>query len=181
MFWRVEDFQRVISAYVRDLDAVAYGSVVSLADFQCRKTLLKTALGEQHLLFHANRHVAQVRCVGDDIRLTPFALEPVVDQFPAVERPQKLIRRLANLYRNRLVGGPRSQWTVEAIRHRDALIAVDLRNQSWIYQDVARFIHGDKLVDEEWTNPNTTLKNRTIRSYKRGLRMIDGGYRTLLT
>jgi hypothetical protein len=66
------------------------------------------------------------------------------------------------------------------MRHRDALVAVDLRRRHWKFQDIARFIHGDEFVDEEWTNPNVTLKNRTIRSYKRGVRMINGGYRTLL-
>ncbi|WP_367277816.1 DUF2285 domain-containing protein [uncultured Roseobacter sp.] len=87
---------------------------------------------------------------------------------------------MADLYRTKRIGGGTGGWTVEAIRHRDALIAVDLRRRNWLYQDIARVIHGDQLVDEEWTNPNTTLKNRTIRSYKRGLRNIDGGYRKLL-
>ena len=66
------------------------------------------------------------------------------------------------------------------MRDRDALIDVDLRRRHWKFQDIARFIHGDELVDGEWTNPNVTLKNRTIRSYKRGARMINGDYRTLL-
>ena len=127
------------------------------------------------------KRVAQVRCIGDDIRIDPFALEIIVDQFPDVESRQGLIRRLADLYRGRRLGGQKGNWTVEAMRHRDALVAVDLRRRHWKFQDIARFIHGDDFVDEEWTNPNVTLKNRTIRSYKRGVRMINGGYRTLLT
>lgn len=79
------------------------------------------------------------------------------------------------------MGGRKGEWTVEATRHRDALAAVDLRREGRTFQEIARFIHGDELVDEEWTNPNVTLKNRTIRSYKRGARMVDGGYRSLLT
>lgn len=126
------------------------------------------------------KRVAQVRCIGDDIRVDPFALELIVDQFPEVESRQRLIRRLADLYRNQRLGGQKGNWTVEAMRHRDALVAVDLRRRDWKFQDIARFVHGDEFVDEEWTNPNVTLKNRTIRSYKRGVRMINGGYRTLL-
>ena len=124
--------------------------------------------------------MAQVRCIGEDIRVEPFELELVVDQFPDVESRTRLIRRLADLYGGRRVGGPRGQWTVEATRHRDALVAVDLRREGRTFQEIARFIHGYKFVDEEWTNPNATLKNRTIRSYKRGVRFIDGDYRKLL-
>ncbi len=177
----MEDFRRVISAYVRHDDDAGLGSVVSLAKMRCRKTLLKAIDGEQHLLLSGRRHVVQVRCLGAEIRVEPFVLEPVVDQFPEVEHPQRLIRRLADLYRNRLIGGPERGWTVEAMRHRDALIAVDLRRRDWVFQDIARLIHGDAFVDEEWTNPNATLKNRTIGAYRRGRRYINGDYRKLLT
>ena len=170
----------MISAYVRDHRAGGLGSVVSLAEVHCRKSLLKTVDGEQHLLFQSNRHVLQIRCIGQDIRTKPFVFEPVVDKFPHVEQPQRLIRQLADLYRNRLIGGPQGGWTVEATRHRDALIAIDLRRKGWLFQDIARFIHGDRLVDEEWTNPNATLKNRMSRSHQRALRNIAGDYRKLL-
>lgn len=180
VFWRVEDFRRVISAYVRHDDDPGLGSIVCLGNVRCRKTLLKTIDGEQHILLSTRHHVVQLRCVGEHIRVTPFALELVVNDFPEVATRQKLIRRFADIYRNRLIGGPNRGWTVEALRHRDALIAVDLRRRNWLFQDIARFIHGDARVDEEWTNPNATLKNRTNRSFRRGVRMIDGGYRTLL-
>lgn len=147
---------------------------------RCRKTLLKAIDGEQHLLLSTRRHVVQVRCIGEDIGLEPFALEVVVDGFPEVATRLKLIRRFAEMYRNRLIGGPKRGWTVEALRHRDALIAVDLRRGKQKFQDIARFIHGDARVDEDWTNPNATLKNRTSRSFRRGTRMITGGYRNLL-
>ncbi|MAD40344.1 MAG: hypothetical protein CMO30_14595 [Tistrella sp.] len=176
----MEDFRRAISAYVRHGGDPGLGSVVSLAKVRCRKTLLKAVDGEQHLLLSGRHRVVQIRCIGADIRVEPFVLEPVVDQFPDVEHPQRLIRRLADLYRNRLIGGPQGGWTVEAMRHRDALIAVDLRRRHWLFQDIARFIHGDEFVDEEWTNPNATLKNRTTRAYKRGRRYINGDYRKLL-
>lgn len=177
----MEDFRRVISAYVRNSGDPRLGSVISLAEIRCRKTLLKSVDGEQHLLFRDRRRVVQVRCLGEDIRVDPFALELVIDEFPEVESRQRLIRRFADIYRNRLIGGPNSGWTVEAMRHRDALVAVDLRRREWKFQDIARFIHGDAFVDEEWTNPNATLKNRTIRSFRRGVRMINGDYRKLLT
>lgn len=180
VFWQPEDYRRVLSAYVRDGGDSGLGTVISLSEVRCRKTLLKTIDGEQHLLLRDRRRVAQVRCLGEDIRVDPFELELVVDEFPDVESRTRLIRRLADLYRGRRVGGPKGQLTVEATRHRDALVAVDLRCEGRTFQEIARFIHGDDFVDEEWTNPNATLKNRTIRSYKRGVRFIGGDYRKLL-
>lgn len=180
VFWRAEDFRRVISGYVRYDDDPGFGSIVCLSDIRCRKTLLKMVDGAQHLLLSARHHVVQMRCLGAPIRTKPFALELVAEDFPDVAGGQKLIRRFARMYRNQRIGGPAGGWTVEAMRHRDALIAVDLRRQSWKFQDIARFIHGDELVDEEWTNPNAALKNRTFRSFRRGIRLIEGDYRTLL-
>ena len=181
VFWRAEDFRRVISGYVRYDDDPGFGSIVCLGDIRCRKTLLKMADGAQHLLLIARHHAVQVRCLGAQIRTRPFALELVAEDFPDIASGQKLIRRFARIYRNRRIGGAKCGWTVEAMRHRDALIAVDLRRRQQSYQDIARFIHGDKMVDAEWTNPNATLKNRTIRSYRRGVRFIAGDYRKLLT
>ena len=125
--------------------------------------------------------MAQLRCIGEDIRTDPFALEIVIDGFPNVENRQKLIRRLADLYRNRRLGGVRGGWTVEAMRHRDALVALDLRMTGRSYREIALFLYGETAVREDWTNPNQTMKNRVIRSVKRGFRLMNGGYRSLLT
>ncbi|WP_181847661.1 DUF2285 domain-containing protein [Thalassospira profundimaris] len=170
----------MIVAYVRDGKDRGFGSVVSLPEIACRKTLLKTADGEQHLLLRDRRRVAQVRCVGQDIRVDPFALELVVDQFPDVESRQRYIRRFADLYRGRRLGGPKSGWTVEAMRHRDALAALDRRMEGYSYRKIAVFLYGEKAVGDDWTSPDQSMKNRVIRSVKRGARMMNGGYRALL-
>lgn len=157
-----------------------FGSIVSLAEVGCRKTLLKAADGEQHLLFRDRHRVVQVRCIGSDILARPFGMELVVEEFPEVDPRHRLIRRLADIYRNRAIGGPRGQWSVEATRHRDALAALDLRMSGFSYREIAVFLLGASAVREDWTNPNQSMKNRVIRSVKRGFRLMNGGYRTLL-
>lgn len=171
----------MLSAFTRDGEEPAFGSVVALAEVPCRKTLLKTADGEQHLLLRDRRRVAQVRCIGADIRVDPFALELVVDRFPDVESRQRLIRRLADLYRGRRLGGPEGGWMVEAMRHRDALAALDRRREGRSYREIAIFLYGERAVRDDWNSPDQTMKNRVIRSVKRGQRMMLGGYRSLLT
>ena len=181
MFWRVEDYRRVLPAYVRSTAGREFGSVVSLGEVQCRKTLLKTVDGEQHILLCDRQRVAQVRCLGDPIRAEAFAIELIVDEFPDVENRQRLVRRLADLYRDRRISGAVDGWTVEALRHRDALAALDWRSEGLSYREIAVRLCGEDAVREAWTNPDQTMKNRIVRSVKRGLRMMNGGYRALLT
>ena len=181
MFWRAQDYRRIVPAYVRCAADRGFGSVVSLGEVRCRRTLLKTADGEQHILLRDGRRVAQLRCVGEDIRVDDFALEILVSEFPNVENRQRLIRRLADLYRGRGFAGAIDGWTVEAMRHRDALAALDWRSEGLSYREIAVRLYGDEAVRQDWTNPDQTMKNRVVRSVKRGLRMMNGGYRTLLT
>jgi len=141
---------------------------------------LKSFNGEQHLLLADRRRVVQVRCIGEDIRTGPFGLEPVVEGFPSIESPQRLIRILADLYRNRSFARPHASWTVEGMRHRDALAALDKRREGCSYREIAIFLYGENAVQTDWSNPNQTMKNRVVRRVKRGYRMMDGGYRKLL-
>ena len=67
------------------------------------------------------------------------------------------------------------------MRHRDALAALDLRAQGNSYREIARFLYGEDAVNADWNDPGQTMKNRVIRSVKRGARMSAGGYRALLS
>ncbi|GAB5377746.1 MAG: hypothetical protein AcusKO_42080 [Acuticoccus sp.] len=107
-------------------------------------------------------------------------MELVIDGFPEIESKLQVMRALVNLYRSGRIGGGLGEWTAEAIYHRNAVIAADLKYHRYLDQDIARFIHGDAYVDEEWSNPNRTLKNRTRNSRKRACRNISGGYRVFL-
>ena len=171
----------MITAYVRDDEDRGFGNVISLSGTACRKTLLKTANGGQHILLRDHRRVAQVRCIGEDIRIDPFTLELIVDEFPDVDSRQRLIRRFADLYRGKRLAGPEGGWSVEAMRHRDALAALDRRSEGWSYRRIAIFLYGEEAVRDDWNSPNRTMKNRVIRSVKRGIRMTNGGYRSLLS
>lgn len=66
------------------------------------------------------------------------------------------------------------------MRHRDALAALDRRMEGRSYREIAVFLYGEKVVGDDWNSPDQTMKNRVIRSVKRGVRMMKGGYRTLL-
>ena len=180
IFWRPEFCSKVVSGNVLNKSETGFGSEICLGDAQCKRTLLKVYDGCQQVLFQTRNGEAQLRCAGEDIRIGPFVLEVIVDGFPEVETSQRLIRQLADIYRNKRFGSGDREWTVEALRHRDALVAYDMKVVGCKYRDIANHLWGADNVAEEWGNPNRTLKNRTIRSVKRGVRMVNGDYITLL-
>lgn len=180
VFWTLKDYRRVVVAHVCNHVDGGLDGIISLGKFRCRKTLLKTIDGEQYLLLADKHRVVQVRCIGDDIRIYPFALKPVIEGFPDVENRYRLIRNFADLYRNRRFGSSSSGWTVEGLRHRDALAAFDKRSRGCSYREIATFLYGEKSVLEDWNDPRQILKKRVIRSVKRSQRMVDGRYKSLL-
>jgi len=170
----------MLRAYVREARDPGFGIVVSLRELGSRRTLLKTGDNKQHLILRDRRHVIQVFCRGADIQADPFAIELVVDQFPEVESRLRMLKAMANIYRQRRIGRGTGAWTVEAMRHRDALAALDRRMEEYSYRQIAVFLYGEKSVRDDWTAANQSMKNRVIRSVRRGFRMMKGGYRTLL-
>ena len=181
MFWCPNGCCKSLAAYARSCADPGFGGIVSLDLWQCDKALLKTVCGLQMLVLRDTHRRVQVRCSGEDIRLEPFALEPIADHFPNVRGSIQAIELLANLFGPDRKPVKAPDWTVEATRHRDALMALDLRLTGRSYRQIAIAIYGENAVQNDWNNPNQTMKNRLIRSVKRGSQMMNGGYRKLLT
>lgn len=154
--------------------------MISLGDITCRKTILNMPDRVQHVLLRDQSRIVQLQCRGEEIGAYPFVLEVVIDVHGNIKRQLRLIKQLADLCENRKPSYSQLSWTVEATRHRDALAALDLRMAGRSYRQIAIFLYGEKAVREDWINPDQTMKNRVIRSVKRGTRMMNGGYRTLL-
>lgn len=168
----------MISAYIRRVEAPGFGSIVSLGGLSCRRTLFKAAAGEQHLLLSSPSEGVQILCVGEDLAFDPFALELVVDQFPDVESRQKLIRRLADIYRGRSAGN--LVWTAQTQFHRDTLIVLDCRRAGFSQRETATFLYGEEPVAAEWAARDGPLRARTRRLIRAGRRLVAGGYRKFL-
>ncbi len=180
MFWHGDVFRRVLSARVRKAVDSRSGNLVRIAAARCRKAVLRIGKDEQSLLLADRWRAVQLDCTGQHIGVEPFALEIVLDRFPDVEGSLRLAKTFADLYRNRPAPRRLRDGSVEGMRHRDALAALDRRRQEWTYREIAVFLHGEAEVRRRWSDPDQTLKNRTVRSVQRGVRMVNGGYRTLL-
>ena len=180
MFWHGDVFGRVLSARIRKAADQRLASIVRIDAARCRKAKLRIGKDKQSLLLADRWRAVQLDCTGRYIGAEPFALEIVLDRFPDIEGSLRLAKTLADLYRNRPAPLHLRDGTVEGMRHRDALATLDRRRQGWSYREIAVFLHGEAEVRQRWNDPDQTLKNRTIRSVKRGFRMMNGGYRALL-
>ena len=180
MFWHGDVFGRVLSARIRKAADPRLASLVRIDAARCRKAILRIGEDKQYLQFTDRWRIVQLDCTGQDIGGEPFTLEIVLDRFPDIEGSLQLAKTFADLYRNRPAPRRLRDGSVEGTRHRDALAALDRRRQGWSYREIAVFLHGEAEVRRRWNDPDQTLKNRTIRSVKRGLRMMNGGYRMLL-
>ncbi len=180
MFWHADAFGRVLSARVRETADAGLGSVVRIDAVRCRKAVLRIAEGGQYLMLADPWRVAQLDCDGQDIGAEPFALEIVLDRFPDIEGSLRLAKTFADLYRNRPPPYHLLNGSVDGMRHRDALAALDRRKEGWSYREIAVFLHGEAEVRRCWSDPDQTMKNRVIRNVKRGFRVMNGGYRALL-
>ena len=180
MFWHGDVFGRVLSARIRKAADPKSGNLVRIDAASCRKAVLRIGKDKQSLLLADRWRAVQVDCTGHDIGDQPFALEIVLDRFPDVEWSLRLAKTFADLYRNRPAPQRLRDGSVEGTRHRDVLAALDRRRQRWSYREIAVFLHGEVEVRRRWNDPDQTLKNRTIRSVKRGVRMMNGGCRALL-
>lgn len=92
----------------------------------------------------------------------------------------QLVDVLVSLFRPNKIWPKKPRWNVDTIRHRDALIALDLRSVGRTYREIAVAIYGQSAVATGWNDPSSAMKNRVIRSVKRGYRLMNGGYKSLL-
>ena len=188
VFWHPDAIAPLLSARVRKAPDPGPENVVRIDTVPCRKAVLRIAGTAQYLVLADAWRAVQMRCedadtgadIAADIGAEPFALEIVLDRFPDVESTLRLARIVADLWRGRPPPKRLREGSVEGLRHRDAIAALDRGMEGWSYREIAVFLHGEAEVRRRWNEPDRTLKNRVIRSVKRGTRMMEGGYRSLL-
>lgn len=146
----------------------------------CSKTLLLFGEGSGTLLLGDTSHLFYIYCDHLPWDISSVCPSFMIGNFPIIKQQIRQLDRLANFFLNSNNAIKNYHIPTDKIRHRDAIAALDLRLSGHSYRQIACFIYGEKLVEEDWNNPNQTLKNRTIRSVKRGFRMMNGDYKKLL-
>lgn len=67
------------------------------------------------------------------------------------------------------------------LRLRNALTAYDIHAGGGSYRDIAIALFGEALVSQNWDPAGGYLKNRAVRAYKRGDRLVHKDYLKLLS
>jgi len=152
-----------------------------LQNLTCRKSILAISDGTEHLLLRDQGRVLQVLCIGETVAMEPCAIGLLADEIPNVRPKVNLMLRFAGLYRERNPGGAKTDWSPRSKSLRDALVALDGSLNGASYREIAAVIYGPKTVSDDWHGGQGYLKNRVVRAVASGHRLMNGGYRELLS
>lgn len=179
--WLPDLCPSVLAATARTLVAGELGKAARLGWFRCRKSLVITPDGIQHLVLADDRTFVQVMAEGADVLADDTALTYHIDglEGPARRRIETW-RRLASLgvWRRSRRRGPKPRQQVS--RFRESLIALDGRLAGASDREIATRLFGQETVAEIWRTGDDALRARTRRRIARGLHLMKGGYRQLL-
>jgi hypothetical protein len=70
---------------------------------------------------------------------------------------------------------------VDCIRLRDALICLDGKASGASHRSIAEVIYGSQLVAADWGDTDSPMRQKIKRDLVRGRRLMNGGYRDLLS
>jgi hypothetical protein len=71
-------------------------------------------------------------------------------------------------------------WTVERLRLRVALVALEGMAAGASYREIAAAIYGRKQANEAWASSSAAMKDQIRRACQRGKELMAGGYRKLI-
>jgi hypothetical protein len=171
----------VLPATARRLGRDELDTAAKLAQFCCRKSLVITPDGTQHLVLADDRIFVQIMAGGANILADDTAVTYHIGGLDGLAtRQAEAWHRLVTL-KNRPVSGRRERKpTQQVLRLRECLIALD----SWLAgasdRDIAIRLYGQETVAAHWRRGDDSLRARTRRRIARGLRLMHGEYRNLL-
>lgn len=139
------------------------------------------ALGRQHLILKGTTAQVVLHISGPLVTTGPVHIRLLIDGLAALDHAVGLLSALSHL-----IHGARPSLVtdrpgrVEALKLRDALIALDGEQAGATRREIATVIYGADRVAEEWREPSGRLKAVIKRDVLRGRRLVAGGYRQLV-
>lgn len=139
-------------------------------------------VGAQHFIFKTSAKRVGLRVDGSLVTLAPVRLAFSTFGINGVSKAVGEFALLIEiLFPDSGKAAPKlKSQPVTRIELRDALIALDGKCAGTTRREIARVIYGEAAVSAEWSYPSARMKDRVKRSIKRGLRLMNGGYRSLL-
>ena len=140
------------------------------------------AAGVQHFIFKTSHKRVALQVDGSLTTLGPVRLAFSTISMSGVSKAVGEFALLTEiLFPDPGKAAPKSKsQPVTRIELRDALIALDGKCAGVTRREIARVIYGHAAVAAQWSDPSGGMKDRVKRSIKRGERLMNGDYRTLL-
>lgn len=139
------------------------------------------ALGRQHLILKGTTAQVVLNISGPLVTTGPVHIRLLIDGLTALDHAVGLLSALSHMIHGAkpslVIDRP---GRVEALKLRDALIALDGEQAGATRREIATVIYGADRVAEEWGEPSGRLKAVIKRDVLRGRRLVAGGYRQLV-
>lgn len=138
------------------------------------------AVGRQLVLLQSDTHQITVIVEGRLVTLGSVRLHFASSTLHRLERYVDALQTLLHvLHLRKLAGPPLRPGPVDALRYRNAIIAIDGERAGASRREIAAVIYGDAQVAHEW-NRSDRLKAMVKRDVRRGRRLLAGGWRDLI-
>lgn len=179
LFWWPEDSRAVVRAIAKRARAPDEDDAVVLRRLRCRKSVLVTPDGLQHVVLTRGDRAVQLLCKGRSVFEHRVVLTFQVEGLRGLDSGISALTRLRTIFSDSASPakkGPSSQ----ALRLRDNLMALDGWLAGRSYRQIAIELYGAERVEQEWRDPANFLKDRTRRCVRRGRDLMEGKYLRLL-
>lgn len=186
VFWTMEANPRVIGVETvprqKGDPKSLLNTIFDLRLFGATRIHLTDGYGKEHLLLLRGNRVVQMHCEGHTLLNGDVELRFILEGFGSLDAKIDTIRRLAQLYDKNSGANPtlRDGWSSKTASLRDALIALDVYQTGGNHVDTAVAIYGQQAVDDQYYNSDSSLKNKMYRARRRGIELMEGGYKALM-
>ena len=137
--------------------------------------------GREQLLIQTEHQTIQIRCEGASLRSrSPRKMRLILEGLKMHGPVHAFLNAKHPAAAPNCDGSQTPRWTSTSLRLRNAMIALDCHRLGHDTFETAAVLHGYKAAISAWNSPSDAMRQRTLRSLRRGRELMNGGYKDLL-
>lgn len=157
-----------------------FQSYLQLDELDCDKQMLVINDGQQYLSLRKKHASFQLLCEDNDplSQGNHFCIN--MNIMDGVEQKMARFQQLMRLFSRTKSPSPKPSPVQQVKLFKEYLLAVYARQDGATYRDIAQVYFGKEHVEKEWTSASRTLKDHVRNRVRKGLELMNGGYKKLL-
>lgn len=180
MFWHARALKRVVRVHAKKPSRGEDTQVCRLADFNADRRAIIGVDGIPQVIIKGRGLHVPLEIHGLTVLTAPFTPVFELHGLADLTAQTELLKRLARFIEPESRVAPRSAFSSDERLHH-ALIALDESLDGKTYRQIAITIFGEQKVAEDWLGRSQFLKDRVRRLVAKGIELMNGGYRDLLS